>query len=425
MTTQPIAGVTYPRDVQVLAGMPEGWYGRETQYSATSKTAGMVYVRYYSKDGRHRHVCSPKQVIELHYKGLGEDPSPYVAAYQQIMRDKAAAKKAESEARGKLKGQNREEAIERFRAKFGELKGPLVFNFPGWITRWHYQPKCDQVMVEYLDTEGNSWKLLKDLECAFQVKIDNGEEAAIQEMLDQASIALSADPDRFGSGSKGARQVGGVFEMRGDSNEEKSFTQEERSELVVERKGPVVKKRSKKGISFSIEHAVQTGWAAMETKADVQQAFGKFHDLLVGRGFKPSAVELRAVFGVDAERKYKKRMSGVYFRMPDNFGGSPCYQKLIHCPDCKEQIGCDGLYLVFNSSLQFWEVTTHLQEDRPVLAHSAKSGASAPAAEAQGPWQVQDGLADYNEDAGLQILAPEGGGSSPAAAEASPANDAS
>lgn len=60
----------------------------------------------------------------------------------------------------------------------------------GWTTRWHYQPNCDQVMVEYVDTEGGSWKLLKDLECALQIKIENGEEAAVTQMIEDARLAM-------------------------------------------------------------------------------------------------------------------------------------------------------------------------------------------------------------------------------------------
>jgi hypothetical protein len=37
-------------------------------------------------------------------------------------------------------------------------------------------------MVEYIDTEGGSWKLLKDLECSFQHKLDSGEGDYIPEM---------------------------------------------------------------------------------------------------------------------------------------------------------------------------------------------------------------------------------------------------
>merc|ERR1712061_291913 len=102
----------------------------------------------------------------------------------------------------------------------------MGFEFPGWVTRWHYQPNCQQVMVEYIDTEGNSWKLLKDLEAAFQSKIDNGEGGHIPELIETASS--KADPAKFAEGARMARQIEGVYEMSGDSGVTRVITQEER-----------------------------------------------------------------------------------------------------------------------------------------------------------------------------------------------------
>ena len=110
----------------------------------------------------------------------------------------------------------------------------MVFSFPGWVTRWDYQPNCDQVMVEYIDTEGNSWKRLKDLACYFQHKIDIGEGGQIPELIEVAK--QNADPHEFAKGSREARATQGSFEMAGVSGESRVFDIDERENERRERK---------------------------------------------------------------------------------------------------------------------------------------------------------------------------------------------
>lgn len=419
MGLEPEEGVTYPREVAVKTGMPDGWHGIERQYGPNSKTAGQVYCRYYSNDGRHNHFCSPKQVINTHCEDTGEDPVEMLASYNRLTK---GAKDNEKSKRAEVKGsktENREEAVNRFRDTFGKLEGPIVFMLPGWITRWHHQPACNQVMVEYLDTDGNSWKLLKDLECSFQFKIDNGQGDGIPEMIKQAKAL--ADPAKFAEGAKTARSTGGTAEMRGDRGESTLHEAGARGSMRKERlesrhglEGPTKKARSSaiRPVHFAVDAVEQTGWAAIEGKEDVQQAFQQFQRLLAQRGFH-SNLELLAICGVSPERKFARRMCGVYYQMPEPFGGSRCYQKLLRCPNAREELGCDGLFFVYSQALSRWELTTQLKEVRAVVAHSCD--AKGPLVQAKGPWHVQDGSGDLFYEEQLAVLTPTAGiGSAPA-----------
>merc|ERR1712157_633572 len=122
------------------------------------------------------------------------------------------------------------------------------------------------------------------------------------------------------------------------------------------------------------------------------------------RGFK--TIGLLAVFGVSSERKFARRVCGVYYQMPEMINESFCYQKLLHSSGAKDEVGCDCLYLSWSRQMSRWELTTLLQEVRPVLAHSAVCP-KGPLIDAKGPWQVQDGISDFHEDGGFAILVPD------------------
>jgi hypothetical protein len=70
----PEQDVVYPREVPLEPGMPTGWKGIDKQYGPTSKSAGQTYIRWYSFDGRHKHLCTVKDVIKKHCESKGLDP---------------------------------------------------------------------------------------------------------------------------------------------------------------------------------------------------------------------------------------------------------------------------------------------------------------------------------------------------------------
>jgi len=427
--------VTYPREVPVEPGMPEGWKGIEKQYGPTSKYAGKVYCRYFSLDDRHRSVNSPTAVIKIHCEETGEDPAPRIAEYHRLLKEREAKRAEERrldrEARGKVEGEKREEAIARFRDRFGQLSGPVVFQFPNWVTRWHYQPNCDQVMVEYIDTDGISWRLLKDLECAFQIKCENGQGDYLADLISKAKMAAEENPSQFSEGAKKARETGGVYEATPGATNNKVISQEERKRMQAERdrawkaqqqEGTLVTKRQRlaQQIGMKTEGFPQDGWAALGSRADIDAAFVHFHRSLLERGFDSRAVELVAIDGVSTERVYWQRIRGVYYRLPEVLDGQHWYQKLLHSPKAVHQVGCDGIYIAWSKLHRRWEVTTKVSVDkyadkyRPVVAHSANLPAPDPDSaenceipplpQAPGPWQVQDGHGDYKEDPGLTVI---------------------
>jgi len=404
----PEQDVVYPRDVPVEKGMPSGWKGVEKQYGPTSKYAGNTYIRWYSLDGRHRHVQTVKEVIRLDCKSKGLDPDEHIRAFEAKKKQEAEERKAERESMGKLRGDAREEAVNKFRAQFGPLSGPVVFAFAGWTTRWHYQPNCDQVMVEYIDLEGNSWKLLKDLECYFQKQIDMGNGDHITKIIEEGQSRVDLH-EKFPEGPRTARESGGLYEITPSKGESTVRSQAERAEITREKieqrkeKSPS-SKRKLACVYLDPEGPKQTGWAAMETQEDVQKAFPQFRDLLVGKGFK-SDVELLAVHGVETERHFRQRICGVYYCLPENFGEQRCYMKLLHFPRTSGQtVGCDGMYITWSASNSRWEISNKLAEVKPVIAHSARCSTSAALSEATGPWHVQDGQGDFMESAGLAVL---------------------
>lgn len=103
----------------------------------------------------------------------------------------------------------------------------------------------------------------------------------------------------------------------------------------------------------------QTDWASFDDKEGCLRALGEFRKLLAQRSFSGST-ELVAVWGVSAERRFHRRICGVYYQMPEPFGGQRCYQKLLHFPESSMAVGCDGIFIVWNRSLKMWEFCTGL-----------------------------------------------------------------
>jgi len=196
--------VTYPRDVPVLPGMPGGWKGVERLYGPGSKFAGQVYTRYYKLDGKFNGICSPKQVIQLDCKSSGRDAE---AMHKEYLRLQKERQKSEAEGRkpailerrrlAKLKktaeAKAREDRITKFRDRFGPLSGCIVSGFPGWTTRWLYRESCNQTEVAYIDTDGITWKKLKDLENALQKMIEDGTGDHLAHLIEQGKAGVGPE----------------------------------------------------------------------------------------------------------------------------------------------------------------------------------------------------------------------------------------
>jgi hypothetical protein len=219
-------GNTFPRNVPVsdfLHFLSERWYSKEQIYQSGAYE-GEVYGRFYSLDGRHKCLMSANECIDIDAADQRYDAVAYRAIYRAaVLKDKRQRLwPDEQKTNGLMKGQTRqkrEEAIQRFQDKFGNLSGPVVQAFPGWETTWKHRPDCDKIMTKYTDPGGLHWFLLKDLEAFFGFKMEAGED--ISDIID-AGLA-GADKDLFSQGYQNAKTTnGGTFVYTQDGKEPKN-----------------------------------------------------------------------------------------------------------------------------------------------------------------------------------------------------------
>jgi len=336
--------------------VPPGWKAVEKMY-ASGKYAGKTYTRFYSLDGKHVHVCSARQVIKIHAEENGEDPAAALKYYEEqlkIKHEAAAAERArEAEERGRVRGERRESCIKTFNDKHGQLRGPLVHAFAGWMTRWDFMPNCGQIHVNYTDTEGTEWKLLKDLEASFGMRIENGDGESIEKLLDQA--AIYENPEMFKEGSASAKNSQGTFESSAADGVP-----------GVQRTLPSKIDDRYEDASISVSRP-----KAGEPKSD---AVDKIRKLLVERGFG-ATVDLVVISNRDASHAVTDVLSGVYYRSPQDVNERPCYQHLWECKDKPGRLTCSHLFLSWTGpKLRRWRVGSldpalggyaHCEEDVP------------------------------------------------------------
>lgn len=87
----PESPVSYPREVDVEPGMPDGWKCIERIYGEDSRLSGKLYKRFYSLDGRHKALSTPNQVIRIDCEEKGIDPEPVIANYLRLRNERQAA----------------------------------------------------------------------------------------------------------------------------------------------------------------------------------------------------------------------------------------------------------------------------------------------------------------------------------------------
>jgi len=327
----------YPREVPLEEGVPSGWKAIEKMY-ATGKYAGKTYTRYYSLDGKHVHICSARQVIKIHAEESGEDPAAALKYYEermQIRHQNIAAERArEAEERGRLKGERREACIKTFNDKYGQLRGSLVHAFSGWTTRWDFMPNCGQIHVTYKDPEGTEFKLLKDLEASFGMRMENGEDERIGKLLEQA--ALHENPDMFKEGSASAKLSQGSFEssaLDGASG--------------IQRTPSKVDDRYEDA-SIGVLRP-KTGEPEADTVDNIRR-------LLEAKGLGTS-IDLVYISNRGASHAVIDVLSGVYYRTPQDVNERPCYQQLWECKDKPGCLTCSPLFLSWTGpKLRRWRV---------------------------------------------------------------------
>ena len=364
-----INGITYPRDVPVLDGMPEGWKGVEQVYGASSRyNAGQTYVRYSSLPDTYpklyRQLAGPKQVIQAHCEEMGLDWEPMYAEYQRLQEEKKErekeAREREREAQGLVKGQERENLIQLSRDEFGELTGPLCLALPGWKCRWDYAADTSgQTCKTFTDDRGNEWKLLKDVEAMIGKRLKDGGEPAekVREMMVTAKARLPEIEVLFSTGTQGAKMSESrSYEIDPSEGAGRERTAEDLAAQAERKEARALQRKRKQrsglgsgkefliGFVQTIPPVPHDGWAELQTAEDREKGFAEFRELLSKRGF--TDIELLAVVGVDEACRWFPRVRGAYYKMPAPCCGRPCFQRLLHAPLIQSGIACDRVYIL-------------------------------------------------------------------------------
>jgi len=388
----------YPREVGILPGMPEGWKGIERQFGPDSKSAGQIYCRWTSNDGRHKGLLSPVAVIKAHCEDNGLDAEPMLDDYKKILNERRDKKRKGGI---KLPKDVRDECIMRFEANYGKLAGPIVFQFPGWTTRWDYLPDCNQTAVTYTDTEGREWKILKELEAYFQHKMDTGDGDGIDVLIETAKA--KQDVKAFENGAKQARETKGRFEILA-TGETRAIDQDARKRIVSKESTADMVKRHRAFEKLDPIGPPQSGWATLQNDADIRLAFDEFRTFISKRGF-PTSTVLVALTCSD-ERRYAARIRGVYYEMPDEckIDGHSSFQRLVHFPAATNGAGADCIYVIWSLVEKRWEVTMRpfAGAGAPCLAYCEQSKESLQ--ESCVDWHVQDGDGVFHKDIACKVI---------------------
>jgi len=328
---QTINGITYPREVPPPPGLPPGWVGVEQAYGPGTKSAGQVYTRYKSLDGKHKQVLGPKQVVQLHCEdhGIADWEAEY-AKYQQALKEKQDKLAEERirlrELKGQCEGQKREEMITLSKMHFGVLKGEIVFGFPGWKCRWEFLPDSEQVRKTFTDPEGTEWLLLKDLECKFGTMIEKAGAVPdeLAQMIEAGRNNLKAH-SLFHTGAAKAKDCQGAVEFDASTAEVRSETKEERAARMRE------KGRGRASIiNFKSAFASQDDyheWEVTITPAGQETEASTMWNLLLARGFKDQESMLLQV-AAQGQARYADVLTGFYVLQGKDASGRPCYQRV-------------------------------------------------------------------------------------------------
>jgi len=137
----------YPRQIPNPDLLPEGWKTIEYMYK-TGNYVGKTYTRFQSIDGRFKHILSVKAAVKVVAEANGEDVEKVLEEFDRKKKDLQMLEKMGNEAKRKeagiVKGQEREDAIEEFRKRFGDLTGGMVASFPGWTSHAKLLENCGQ-----------------------------------------------------------------------------------------------------------------------------------------------------------------------------------------------------------------------------------------------------------------------------------------
>ena len=178
----------------------------------------------------------------------------------------------------------REELIALSRQHFGEITGAMTLGFPGWKCRWDYIPGTGKTQKTFIAADGREWKVLKDIECMFGRRIEQGRLGEVKAMVD-VGAANTVAHELFSVGHQRAKETQGsclivpeegtVAEAKG--RKKRAARMEERGSKRTKRK-----KRDHKnylGTFPDLVYPAQEGWAALASEQDLHKGFAESRSL--------------------------------------------------------------------------------------------------------------------------------------------------
>mmetsp|Transcript_110433 Transcript_110433/g.276441 ORF Transcript_110433/g.276441 Transcript_110433/m.276441 type:complete len:413 (+) Transcript_110433:124-1362(+) len=151
------------RELPAPLGLPAGWKCIEKRY-LSGPNAGKSYTRFNGPDLKHKSVLSVRAAIRLDAQDRGLNVDEEVAKYDVLKQEKAEMiAKARQEA-STLSNTKNEEAVQRFRSKFGMLDSSTARALPGWSCDVSHVASRQLYRVTYVDPEGIRYASVQDVE---------------------------------------------------------------------------------------------------------------------------------------------------------------------------------------------------------------------------------------------------------------------
>jgi len=367
-----LEGISYPREVPMPDGLPEGWIAVESAYSEKSCHYGKTYVRFRSMDGKHRHILGPKQVVELHCKDHGMDFTTVYAEYEKVKKEKIDKRKAEAETRGKMAEERREAMIALFQKNFGEIDGPTVFAFPGWKCRWDFLPESKQCPKTFIAPDGVEFKLVKDVMAKYGAVIEKeGNVPADIAKMVRAGKTNTKAHDLFINGTRKAQECEGSVTL--DPSSSDLICSSESKAERAERMQTTGKKR--KDTSLRLNFADADDYQAWRPKinlcrSDTSSEIANLKSSLLQRLFK-DCEDLMLQVVSDQAHRYGDAISGYYFlRSKDSDTKRPVYQQFRMTSRPPSQMIPMDAFIYWSDRNKRWEIGT-MDDKKEAVAFSS------------------------------------------------------
>lgn len=346
-------GVKYPREVPGPFGLPAGWKAIERKFGDTSKCAGQTYIRYAKPDGKGT-FGSVKAAIKEDALDRGADPDQAVQDWEVAVQQEKDEKQREREENGFAEGKKLEDAIECFRAKYGQLNGATVNEIPGWRGESKIQ-ESGQIGAMYYGPHGWRYPLLKNIEAYFGMRMLAG-----LEVPDIEAARNAVQLDENGKPINKARRDNIVetlshVEHRNKKSRRNRFLEEDEvtnddfqpSEVLF-----VVKLLSSK----SSKELEKIGVGAL---GELDREVSEIKKILEKRGFGED-VKMLYVTGshkhMQGSTNVLDCLSGVYYKRPGEINGKSVYQKIVLSESSPIGVECNFLHLFWSSTRSCWKL---------------------------------------------------------------------